>query len=74
MYVAILHIKPRLVNSDTAVNLIIEANCSSCRQVKSRRGGLECDLDGFLKFLCVDCVSTFAEADREAEALIGGAA
>lgn len=74
MYVAIINIKPRLVKRDPPATPVIAANCSRCRQVKSHRGGMECNHDQTLKFVCRECLAAIDEVDRQAEEYLGGIA
>ncbi|HKZ02290.1 MAG TPA: hypothetical protein VJ180_08625 [Pyrinomonadaceae bacterium] len=58
---------------------IVETVCSACGHIRSRRGALECDLDGRDKFVCAGCVAIFDDADRVADEVLmmtdlGGAA
>jgi hypothetical protein len=46
------------------VNLIIEAECSACGRVRSRRGALECNLQDRAKFVCAECVARFDDSER----------
>ena len=50
--------------------LIVEAICSACGHVRSRRGALECALDGRDKFVCAQCIALFDDADRVADEVL----